>query len=262
MKIIDCFTFYNEYKMLLLRLTELYDVVDHFVIVEAKNTFVGNSKELNFKNNIHLYQKFLDKIIYIVVDNMPNTDNPWDNEKYQRSHIDTGIKKLNLNDEDIIIISDCDEIPNKKMLENIKNNNINISNEYLLGLDMDFYYYYLTYKQSNIWKKAKLLRYSLYNKLKTSLRNDIITLLENIRVPIVDKNITNAGWHFSYFGGIEMIKNKIKNFSHREHNNYKVLCNIENNINKNNCIFNENLKFKYIKIEDNKNLPENYKILI
>ena len=117
MKIIDCFIFYNEYNLLLMRFTELYDIVDQFVIVEATSTHSGKEKELNFKNNLKLYEKFLDKVTYIIVNDMPNTANAWDNENYQRACIDKGIKKLNLANEDIIMITDCDEIPNKKNIK-------------------------------------------------------------------------------------------------------------------------------------------------
>ena len=108
MKIIDCFIFYNEYNLLLLRFTELYDIVDQFVIGEATSTHSGKKKELNFKNNLRLYEKFLDKVTYIIVNDMPNNDNAWDNENYQRACIDKGIKKLELDNKDIVMINDCD----------------------------------------------------------------------------------------------------------------------------------------------------------
>ena len=82
MKIIDCFTFYNELDMLEFRLTELNDVVDYFVLVECIKTHVNNDKELFFENNKKRYSKFLHKIIHIIVkDNIPQTSNSWDIEK-------------------------------------------------------------------------------------------------------------------------------------------------------------------------------------
>lgn len=258
MKIIDSFMFYNEYKMLLLRLTELYDVVDQFIIVEATSTYVGNKKELNFKSNLEMYKKFLDKVTYIVVNDMPNTENPWDNENYQRACIDKGIQKLELNDEDIIVVSDCDEIPNSELLNKIKNGNIIIDKDILYGLNMDFYYYNYTCKQDILWNKGKLLT---YNKYKSSLLNDEIKKLEYIRKSNSDKLIQNGGWHLSFFGDKNFIVNKIKNFAHQEHNNDKCINDIDTNVNNNKCIF-DRRQLKNIKIENNYNLPKNYKILI
>ena len=98
MKIIDCFTFYNELDMLELRLNELNEVVDYFVLVECVKTHANNDKELYFENNKDRFSKFLDKIIHIIVkDNIPQTSNAWDIENYQRRGIDQGIKQLYLN---------------------------------------------------------------------------------------------------------------------------------------------------------------------
>lgn len=258
MKIIDSFMFYNEYKMLLLRLTELYDVVDQFIIVEATSTYVGNKKELNFKNNLEMYKKFLDKVTYIVVNDMPNTGNPWDNENYQRACIDKGIQKLELSDEDIIVVLDSDEIPNSELLRKIKNGNIKIDKDVLYGLDMDFYYYNYTCKQDVQWTKGKLLT---YNKYKALSQNDNIRKFELLRKTNADKLIQNGGWHLSFFGDKNFIINKIKNYSHQEHNNDKCINDIETNVNNNKCIF-DRRQLKNIKIENNYNLPKNYKILI
>lgn len=257
MKIIDSFIFYNEYNLLLMRFTELYDIVDQFIIVEATSTFTGNQKELNLKNNLNLYEKFLNKVTYVIVNDMPNTDNPWDNERYQRACIDRGIKKLNLDKDDIIIITDCDEIPNKNILKLMKENKIHISKDYIYGLDMDFYYYNFTCKQDVQWTKGKILTLEKYNN---SLMNNEKYLLEGIRSRH-DKLIQKGGWHLSFFGNTEFIINKIKNFSHQEHNTDNCISDIENNVNNYKCIFDKR-KLKHIKIEDNNNLPENYKIMI
>jgi len=101
MKIIDCFTFYNELKMLEFRLAELNDDVDYFVLVESTFTHTGNKKDLFFEKNKNLYSKYLHKIIHIIVDDMPNTENAWDNEKYQRKCINRGIQQLTLNEDDV-----------------------------------------------------------------------------------------------------------------------------------------------------------------
>jgi beta-1,4-mannosyl-glycoprotein beta-1,4-N-acetylglucosaminyltransferase len=93
MQIIDCFTFFNELKMLELRLTELNDVVDYFVLVESTKTFSNNDKQLFYKENKHLFEKFNDKIIHIIVDEFPEGDN-WSREVYQRNAIQRGLNLI------------------------------------------------------------------------------------------------------------------------------------------------------------------------
>jgi beta-1,4-mannosyl-glycoprotein beta-1,4-N-acetylglucosaminyltransferase len=78
-------------------------------------------KNYFLKNNKDKFSEYLHKIIHIIVKyNIPTTGNPWDVENYQRNCINIGIKKLNLNNDDIIIISDLDEIPDSNTINNIK----------------------------------------------------------------------------------------------------------------------------------------------
>ena len=255
-KIVDGFIFYNELQVLNLKLEELYNVIDYFIIVEAKKTFTGKNKELYFQNNKKKYEKYSDKIIHIIIDDLP-FNNCWDNEKFQRNCIDQGISKLNLNDNDLIIISDCDEIADSETLLEIKKTGLNNVN----SLKMDMYYYNITNKQIIHWFHTKILNYDMY---KYNKRN-----CENIRIkPLLkEKNIgilNRGGWHFSYFGGIDFIKNKLNNFSHQEYNNEKYTNNeyIMERIKNNEDLFLRDFN-KFIKtpIENNNYLPRNYKLL-
>ena len=81
-----------------MRLNEMYDHVDKFVIVEATETFRGKPKPLFFAENRHLFEKFADKIIHIVVTERITTDNPWKRERFQRKQIMQGLKKCHKND--------------------------------------------------------------------------------------------------------------------------------------------------------------------
>ena len=117
-KIFDCFKLLNELEILELRLMELYDVVDYFVIVESNKTHTGKEKEFNFENNKDNFKDYIDKIIYVKVEDLPNysVNNIWEAENFQRNCIMRGLDGVaNLGDK--IIISDLDEIPNKKLLE-------------------------------------------------------------------------------------------------------------------------------------------------
>ena len=250
MKVIDCFGFYNELDMLKFRLKELNDCVDYFVLIECVKTFQYNDKELYFENNKDKFAEYLHKIVHVIVkDNIPTNKHPWHLENYQRNCFDIGIKKLNLNNDDIIIISDLDEIPDSNTINNLKKSNFNG----IYQLEQDLYYYNLNTKYKDPWISSKILNYGNYNGSPQSYRGN--------NYPV----IKNGGWHFSYFGNIKFIKNKISNFAHSEFNNdtilndERLLKQIKNNkdlYERNECIFN------FIDIKDNNYLPKNYKDLL
>ena len=257
MKIIDSFIFYNEMTLLKYRLNLLYDIVDYFIIVESTHTFMGNEKKLFFQENKQNYEKFLDKIIHIVVKDFPfkhpfiniRKNQQWINENYQRKQIQKGIKKINMNMEDVIIVSDLDEIPNPLLLKKIKNEEIKIG---IARLEMDFYYYNLYSKFENKWCKAIMFTYLKQQKYKFDYnfpRNDIEAGC-----------IKDAGWHLSYFGDSNFIKNKITEFAHQEYNNKKFnnISKIEDKIKKNQDLFNRKYKMNSIPLEKNTNLPIDY----
>ena len=127
MKVVDAFIFYNEFDVLEYRLETLYDEVDHFILVESNQTHTGDEKPLYFTIHKKRYQKYLDKIKHIIVTDFPENltqeeinelvaipeirNMNWVREHHQRRAISRGIDKLNLQPEDIIMISDVDEIP-------------------------------------------------------------------------------------------------------------------------------------------------------
>jgi len=258
MLIIDCFMFYNEINMLSYRLNSLKELVDYFIIVESRYTHSGKEKELYYHNNKHIFQEYNPKIIHIILDDAPfkypNIDylknEQWKNEHYHRNGIKNGIEQLNLNDEDILIISDLDEIPDVDILSKIKNNTLLIDNIY--NLNQDFYYYNLNSKISQIWNMSKMLPYKIYKSINKTC--------QDIRSHN-GKSIDKAGWHLSYFGDKYFIKNKIENFGHQEFNNdfYTNLDAIENKIVNQLDLYNRpNEHIIKIPIKDNKYLPYKY----
>ena len=116
MKFFDCFMYHDEDLILDIRLNTLNDYVDKFVIVEAKADHQGNKKKLNF--NIDNYRKFEEKIVYKVIEFFPEGYNNWERENFQRNFITNGLNFAQ--EDDYIIISDVDEIPNLSKLSNIK----------------------------------------------------------------------------------------------------------------------------------------------
>jgi len=260
-KIIDCFIFYNELDMLEYRLNVLDDVVDYFVLVEANQTFVGKSKQLFYNDNTHLFEKFNKKIIHIICD-LPfsretidiSKNQQWINEKYNRNCIKDGLKQINMNEHDLIIISDVDEIPDPNTLNKIKT--LDATNK-IMVLEQDFYYYNLNSKRNEKCYFSKILSYDKYKTLNITCDD-----IRNSTGEIVQK----GGWHLSYFGDAYFIKNKIENFSHQEYNSveFTELANIEDRIN--NCLdmFNRhgNNGMYKISVIDNDYLPPLYNIFL
>lgn len=202
--VFDCFPFNNEYEILERRLSELYDVVDRFVIVEATRTHGNIGKPLNFNNNLERFSKWLNKITYIVVNDYPATDS-WSIERHQRDAIMRGLNDCQPND--IIMISDCDEIPS---IEAIKSY---VPEMGIRAFKMDLYYYNEKTKAKDPWVEAKILPYSLLReKTPCGAR---YTQCESIQ---------NGGKHLSYFGcsddiekNIDRIIKKIEDTAHREY---------------------------------------------
>jgi beta-1,4-mannosyl-glycoprotein beta-1,4-N-acetylglucosaminyltransferase len=258
-KIIDCFTFYNELDVLTYRLNVLNDVVDYFVIVESTHTFTGREKQLSFNENKQLFSEFNNKIIHIIVDDIPHKypninidqNEQWINETFQRDAISRGLDLINdLNDRDCIIISDLDEISDPSTLSKIKNNDIFVT---VNKLEQDMYYYNLNTRYRIKWYFSKILSYEKYKELGITCAN--------IRSYSNSPIISNGGWHLSYFGDFIFIQNKIQNFSHQEFNRpeYTDLNKIEERVKISEDLYDRRrCKFDRIEIKDNNYLPTKY----
>ena len=264
-KIIDCFIFYNELEMLAYRLHVLGPIVDYFILVEARQTHVGASKPLHFEDNKHQprFAQFSEKMIHIVVDlphlagNMDiSRDDQWTNERFQRKCISRGIEKIaaHLDDRDAIIIADLDEIPDPTTLAEIKND-YDLLPLGIYRLEQDFYYYNLNSKRNEKWYHCKMLTFQKYKELNISC--DAIRFFNC-------HSIAKGGWHLSYFGDSQFIKNKLENFAHQEYNSeqYTDVDSIQKKIDSCVDLFNRGTcinEMQHVAICDNAYLPPFYK---
>ena len=230
MKIYDCFMYFDEEIVLDVRLNTLSEFVDYFVIVESKFTHKGDQRDLKF--NINKFERFKDKIIYLVFDDVPkeieiikNEDDDHEkSKKYiynaiyrengQRNYIEKGL--VNAKENDIIIISDVDEIPN------LQNVNFNKINEKIILFKQDMFYYKFNLHLPNlIWtgtkacKKRNLLNPQWLRNIKDRkypfFRVD--TLFSKTKYQDV-KYIKDGGWHFTNIKNAEEIKHKLKSYLH------------------------------------------------
>jgi hypothetical protein len=223
MKIYDCFTFYNELELLDIRFAEMYDHVDFFVIVEATTTFQNNIKPLFFEENKDRYKKYLDKVIHVVT-TLPQDHNPWINETAQRNDILKGL--IGADPTDLILISDVDEIIRGSVLDYIRQDPVdyylfrmpyfNLRFNYLLINEPESYFIWATGCRRQFLNSPEELR------LLRKQSMDYGYALRTNRLEVIE----HSGWHFTYLGSADFIKNKIVNFSHMELNKNEVLDNI------------------------------------
>jgi len=273
MKIIDCFTFYNELTLLEYRLAALNDVVDYFILVEARQTYVGHPKPLFYDENKDRFAKYANKLIHVIIDlpyvfpninyknycpfmlnNYMENGEQWINETYQRHYgITAGINYLyrqttktevpeswvvqtrdgitpflDIYDNDKIIVSDLDEIPNPDILSIIKTNN-SIFDFY--KLEIDLYHYNLHNKLNEKWYHSFIMSHEYFTKLY-NLQTEVPSYCFIIHMPKLNERmfltelrlalrpycdfIIKGGWHLSFFGDAKFVANKIMNYSHVE----------------------------------------------
>lgn len=238
--------------MLDFRLQELDSIVDKFVLVESTTSHVGNPKPLYFLENKNRFDKYLHKIVHVVADGL-NSKNHWSNENKHREKIHDGIELIQPDDEDLIIISDVDEIPDIQSLSQFSNGSFYNT---IYSLEQEMYYYNINCKLKQNWYKSKVLKYSLYKLIRNP---------QKIRMQSFIQVIKNGGWHFSFFGNPNFIKNKIQNFAHQEFNRPDIVSdeNIEISIKECKDIFKrETEQFEFIELCDNNYLPKNYRKLL
>lgn len=207
-KIYDCFTFYNELDLLEARLTLLDSVVDTFVIVEATKTFTGQDKPLFYQDNAARFARWAHKIRHIIVDDMPETGNPWDRETHQRNAIRHGL--TGAHPADVVIISDVDEFPDPATLPR------RIEAGGLVTLVQEFYYYSPRYRHTQPWTRARVTTAAMLRTLTPQQIRDVgyTHSLGNT----AQARFLRCGWHLSYFGDVAAIQRKIAAFSHQEYN--------------------------------------------
>ena len=253
MKLYDSFMYFDEDLVLDLRLNILNNYVDKFVIAEATKDHTGKDKKLNF--NINNFSKFKNKISYIIVEDMPTNlkyyKKNWPvhhlRDQHQRNALARGYEDSN--DEDLIMISDIDEIPdpNKIKIFDVKNK-------------------YACFIQKNFQSKINLLNISDKNWMGTKIiKKKYIKSpqwLRNIKTakpsfwkfykPRQPQLIYDGGWHFSFLKNPKGISKKIQSYSHSEYNKsiYTDEKKIAERINNRIDIFDRNFKYEKIDIDD------------
>ena len=257
MKLYDCCMYFDEDLMLDLRLNTLNKHVDKFVIAEATREHSGKEKKLNF--DIKKFSKFKDKIIYLIIEDLPINvvskkknwaPNHW-RDQYQRNALRRGFKQCDEND--LIMISDIDEIPNLNKLTEFK-----VKNKYACFLQKNFQSKLnLQNITDTYWMGTKICQ-KKYLKSPQWLR-DIKTKKRpfwKFYKPKEPQLILDGGWHFSFLKKPKDIAKKIKAYSHQEFYKDEFVDEkkISERINNNVDLFDRNIVYK--KVELDKSFPE------
>ena len=196
--IIDTFPFFNELDLLEIRLNELKDVVDVFVLTEATLTHSGKPKPLYFDDNKERFSEF--NIKHVIIDDYSgiNISDPWAIEGYQRQCGVDYIKKMNPSATDVVLISDCDEIwQAERVKESATTEGWNCAGAYMPM----FYYYMNCFYINSAWHPARWIKGDCLES-------------EKLRWGETDADFGNTGWHFSYLGDIKL---KLASFAHSEY---------------------------------------------
>lgn len=207
--IYDCFLFFNEFDLLDIRLHELSDVVDRFVLLESTRTFTNRAKPLWFqesdcwhirKNEGKRLAEFRDRIDVVSLQVFPIAilKNPWKVEAYHR---DSLIRQLQCGPDDIVMLSDADEIPSKEWVGNL---NAGLAESRVVYGEQTLCWYYLNCRRLDTWPAGT-----------RATRGKDLDGGEKLRKSSGLNTGRGAGWHFSYLGDIA---EKLRSFSHTEYN--------------------------------------------
>ena len=252
--IYDCFQFFNELDILKLRLHIMSPIVDKFVISEATTTFSSIPKPLYYEENKEMFKEFEDKIIHVVVDDTPPGDTHV-RDTFQKSAVGRGL--VNCNDDDIIIFSDLDEIPNPEKIKEILPN---FQDDKIYHFAQRLFYCYLNMEEvsGNLlsyagefegvekkqWIGSKMCRYSLLKKQNLQLGDLRFPQRKECGIRVAD-----GGWHFGYMGGHgetdikKRVQQKVISAAHQEYNSTEVLSDVADKIKDGNDIFGRDAKF-------------------
>ena len=259
--IYDCFQFFNELDMLKIRLNVMSPIVDKFVISEATETFSGLKKPLYYEENKEMFAEFADKIIHVVVDDTPE-GYTHDRDTFQKNAVTRGLKDCT--DEDIIIFSDLDEIPNPEKIKEILKD---FQEDKIYHFAQRLFYCYLNMEEvsGNLlsyagefegverkkWIGSKMCSYKLLREQNLQLGELRFPERKEIGIRVED-----GGWHFGYMGGHgekdikKRVQEKVISAAHQEYNSKHVLNQVTDQIKDGKDIFGRDAKFIRCEIDE------------
>lgn len=258
--IYDAFLFFNELDLLELRLNILSPVVDRFVISESTVTFSGKPKPLYFHENKQRFSQFLSRIDHHVVDDTPanfvdlraeldacdimtpagraqwqalshlresthfnKAEAHWGRDFYQREILLRAVSHCK--DEDFILVSDLDEIPNPEVIKKVQA----LAHPSALYIFQQWmFYYFVNCLKTKDWFGT---RGCFYRRLRNGSPNYDRMSKDGAII------LQDGGWHFSFLGGAERIRTKLESYGHQEYNTASVKMSVEQHLQNNTDLF-------------------------
>ena len=259
--VIDGVPFFNELDILKLRLHILDPLVDRFVIEEATHTFSGLPKELCFEKNKEMFREFLPKITYLVVDNSPEGITTHERDKFQKNALERAL--TDAADDDVLLLSDVDEIPNPEVLRKIIEA---FDPEKIYHLAQRNFYCYLNMEEVSgnllsitgefpdvprrMWLGTKVFA------KKNIPETGIIDLREISPEDPRSMRIADGGWHFGYMGSChetdvsKRVGEKVIAAAHQEYNKEDILAEVKDRLVLGEDIFGRNARFEWTVIDE------------
>lgn len=259
--VIDCIPFFNELDILKLRLHILDPLVDRFVIEEATHTFSGLPKELCFEKNREMFEEFLPKITYLVVDNSPKEISTHERDKFQKNALAKAL--TDASDEDVLILSDVDEIPNPAVLQELVKR---FDPDKIYHLAQRNFYCYLNMEEvsGNLLsitgefpgvERRMWLGTKVFAK-KNIPESGIIDLREISPEDPRSVRVADGGWHFGYMGSCHetdvsrRVGTKVVAAAHQEYNTEDVLAEVKDRLILGEDIFGRNAVFQWAVVDE------------
>lgn len=259
--VIDCIPFFNELDILKLRLHILDPLVDRFVIEEATHTFSGLPKELCFEKNREMFEEFLPKITYLVVDNSPKEISTHERDKFQKNALAKAL--TDASDEDVLILSDVDEIPNPAVLQELVKR---FDPDKIYHLAQRNFYCYLNMEEvsGNLLsitgefpgvERRMWLGTKVFAK-KNIPESGIIDLREISPEDPRSIRVADGGWHFGYMGSCHetdvsrRVGTKVVAAAHQEYNTEDVLAEVKDRLILGEDIFGRNAVFQWAVVDE------------
>jgi beta-1,4-mannosyl-glycoprotein beta-1,4-N-acetylglucosaminyltransferase len=274
-RIIDSFLFFQELDLLEVRLEYLYEKVDKFIILESCQTFTGGEKSFYFEDNKKRFEKYLDKIIYYKLEDFhdsyesvikflktrgdkasgkvinileahthyPKDTLHWVLDTYHRESLHIVYDMYLLHD-DIIILSDLDEIPSHTVFDNI---DANLKNKPIVCQQHEFKYF-LNYYSNSSWLGSIFSKYKYIQDLSL---NELRIDSKKVREVVEKREVKNGGYHFTSVGNIAEIRKKINSWGHQEFNTKGIVNRLEYNIETGQDIFEREYGTKMRKVNFN-----------
>ena len=228
-EIVDIVLFNNEIELLDLRVKILEDVVDRFIIKESIETFQGQPKECLASTYEH------PKVQSFLIGSFPGST--WERERFQRS-IKVDLEAWVVSKDAIILTSDLDEVPNPEALKWMKEN---FNPDAMYAFDQKMFQYYLNVRNlDEEWSGTRACSVEKYNHI------DAEYLRQSKHLCLL---LPDSGWHWSFLGGFEAIKQKIESYSHEEYNNEETLSQITTRLFNNEDVFDRGFRLETVELD-------------